>query len=358
MKKIVFLILLLFICYSVNAQKTEKDTILLFNPTVSNISTIEFLIEHDILQLDDPYFKGVYHTNESYDYSQSSDFLALNTLLPFSLKEVTGELPAEQIYLENSCSGVFKNLFDNSKGAIFMGGPDLPPTTYNESTHLLTRIMDPGRHYLELSFLFHILGGNQDKAFKPLMKKNPEYAVLGICLGMQTINVATGGTMIQDIPHEVYGYNYVEDILDAQSDMIHTNYNLREPGDEISYTSYHFHPILLNQDFPLPGKRKEISENHPFVLSSHHQAIEDLGKGLSVVASSMDGRIIEAVVHRKYKNVIGVQFHPEKTSLFTHNQQFRVSPDSIIDFNQFLIETDSYLFHRKLWENISVNFKQ
>jgi hypothetical protein len=61
-------------------------------------------------------------------------------------------------------------------------------------------ITDPHRHYLELSFLFHLLGGFQDESFLPLLEERPEYPVLGICLGMQSMNVATGGDMIRIFP--------------------------------------------------------------------------------------------------------------------------------------------------------------
>lgn len=242
-----------------------------------------------------------------------------------------------------------------------MGGPDLPPGTYGESTHLLTRVSDPGRHYFELSYLFHILGGDQSSNIEVLMKRKPDYGVLGICLGMQSINVATGGTMIQDIPHEAYKFSLVEEILESDPDMVHSNYNPREPFnnfDDIYYTSYHFHPIDIKPNFPIFSDKQVESESIPYVLSSHHQAIQDLGKGIAPVAYSMDGKIIEAVIHEEFKNVFAVQFHPEKTGLFSPDQNFRICSDSIINFNQFIIENNSLVFYLGLWMSISQLFKK
>ena len=94
---------------------------------------------------------------------------------PFSLFEIREPLPGAMLFMENPCTGIFEILFSNSQGAIFLGGPDIPPHTYNESTHLLTRVTDPGRHYLELSYLNHILGGSQNQAEEALMSRNPEF---------------------------------------------------------------------------------------------------------------------------------------------------------------------------------------
>ncbi len=60
---------------------------------------------------------------------------------------------------------------------------------YSETT-------DPGRHFFEVSFLFHLLGGSRNESFKPLLDENPGYMVTGFCLGMQSMNVATGGILI------------------------------------------------------------------------------------------------------------------------------------------------------------------
>ncbi len=358
MRKPVLLFLLLFVSISVRSQKALPDTILLFNPTAGNIKTISYLLEQDILHLENYHFRGVYHIDSRYDFSESKDYLAENTHLPFSLTRISEDLPGDMIFKENSCSATFKKLFSTSDGAIFMGGPDISPHTYNESLHLLTRVTDPARHYLELSYLFHILGGNQNSRHIALMKNNPRYGVLGICLGMQSINVATGGTMIQDIPQEIYGFTFVDEILESKSDMVHRNYYPDDVRDDIQQTGYHFHRINFSSEGTLFTEENHfMNKEYPYVLSSHHQSIEIPGKGLKIAASSMDGKIWEAIVHEEFKNVIGVQFHPEKAGLFNSEEDFHINQDSTINFNKFILDNNSYDFHLVFWRVISDIFQ-
>jgi putative glutamine amidotransferase len=303
------------------------------------------------------HFKGIYHSKGAYDYSLSVEYLEEQKDPAFSLFEIHESLPGDELYAENSCTPVFEALFSNSRGAIFPGGPDIPPHTYNEAMHLLTRVTDPGRHYLELSYLFHILGGRQNERQEALMKQNPEYGVLGICLGMQSINVATGGSMVQDIPLELYGISYREEILKHKAEMIHRNYQTDDPWGKTTNTAYHFHPIKVHASNVFLSNKEQDNNIAPLVLSAHHQAIEKSGKGLISIASSLDGKIVEAVVHEHYHHVIGVQFHPEKTGLFDPDQEFNVSPDSTINFNQHLLENNSLDFHLHFWREVSGIFK-
>lgn len=354
MRKTALLALFFIVSHTLQAQ---KDTILLFHPTAYNIATIDYLLNNNILDLNEFHFKGVYHSAESYDYKAAQGYLDTNPLLPFSLHGVFNELPQNMIFRINLCSPEFEQLFSNSVGAVFMGGPDIPPSVYNESTHLLTNISDPGRHYFELSYLFHILGGEQNSKVKPMMSLDPDYGVLGICLGMQTINVATGGSMIQDIPIEVYGFSSIEEIIGYDPDQVHRNYYPKEfitgpPG--VYYTSFHFHPVTFKPTFPFSSRKHDKT---PYVLSSHHQAIQELGKNIIPLATSKDGKIIEAIGHKKFKNVFAVQFHPENTALYDADKQFRISSDSTINFNKFIIDKDSYIFHKDLWKSISGLFK-
>ncbi len=356
MIKRVFTLLLLTLSFSALLGQ-GKDTILLFHPSVSNLSTIQFLMDEDILLLDDFHFKGVCHTKGAYDYSKSKGYLEEHRDSPFSLYEISTPLPGDQLFAKNPCTGIFKQLFSNSKGAIFLGGPDIPPHTYGEREHLMTRVEDPGRHYLELSYLFHILGGKQDESYESFMTANTDYGVLGICLGMQSINVATGGTMVQDIPQEIYGFSYLEEVLDSEPEMVHRNYQPNDPRGEKQSTSYHFHPINVIQRNQFLHTKKQNKHTTPQVLSAHHQAIQEPGKGLKAIASSSDGKIIEAVVHGDYEHLIGVQFHPEKTGLFDSEQEFNVSPDSSIIFNKHLTENNSLDFHLKFWREVTRIFK-
>ncbi|MEA3462951.1 MAG: gamma-glutamyl-gamma-aminobutyrate hydrolase family protein, partial [Bacteroidota bacterium] len=235
------LILLLSLSLSSRAQ----DTVLLFHPTAYNLEVFQKLMDEGLFTLDGCHLLGVYHPGESYDYSESKAYLDEELSSQFSLREIKGELGPDNIYKENDASAQFRKLFEGSKGALFMGGPDIPPVTYGEEVHLLTMVTDPFRHYLELSYLFHLLGGNQDPDWVPFLEEKPRYLVTGICLGMQTMNVATGGTMVQDIPTELYGIWLVENILALPGDQMHRNYlDYLSTGCE-DPTSYHFHKVAL-----------------------------------------------------------------------------------------------------------------
>jgi putative glutamine amidotransferase len=76
-----------------------------------------------------------------------------------------------------------------------------------------------------------------------------------------------------------------------------------------------------------------------------------LGKGLKVIATSMDGKIVEAVAHENYPNVLGIQFHPENRMLWEGEAQFKLSPkDAPFSFKGLLEETPpSFAFNKGIW---------
>ena len=340
------LILLLSITYSVRGQ----DTLLLFHPTDYNLELVQKLMDEGVFLLEGYHLLGVYHPGESYDYSKAEAYIDEHSAKQFSLRKIIGQLGAENIFGENPASIQFRELFEGSRGALFMGGPDIPPVVYGEETHLLTQVTDPHRHYLELSYLFHLLGGSQDSLWKPYLEEDRDYLVNGICLGMQTMNVATGGTMIQDIPTELYGIWNAEEILALPRDQMHRNYmDYLNTGCE-GPTSYHFHRIILKKNSFLTRGMGINKRTEPLVLSSHHQAIESLGTGWEVAATSMDGKIIEAIQHVDYPNVQGLQFHPEKPGLFDPSIIHPMGCDSTINFQKAIENSNSYLFHLAFWK--------
>ncbi len=90
------------------------------------------------------------------------------------------------------------------------------------------------------------------------------------------------------------------------------------------------------------------------VYSNHHQAIEKLGKNLKAIATSVDGKIIEAIVHNNYPNVLGMQFHPEGTYLHDPEIKYRKnSNDELKSGKQILMDNKSYQFHLELWKTFS-----
>lgn len=342
----------LILLLAVNLSSRGQDTVLLFHPTAYNLEVIQKLVDGGLFSLDAYHVLGVYHPGERYDYSEASAFIDLHPDSKFSLEEIKGELGPDNIFRENDASAQFRKLFECSEGALFMGGPDIPPVTYGEEIHLLTQVTDPHRHYVELSYIFHLLGGSQNPDWIPYMEENSNYLVNGICLGMQTMNVATGGSMIQDIPTELYGIWQAEDILALPADQMHRNYlDYLNTGCE-DPTSYHFHKISLKPDMILTTGIGFNKDTNPLVLSSHHQAIEELGSGWEIAATSMDGKIIEAIQHSSYPHVLGIQFHPEKPGLFDPSIEHPESCNSTINFQKAIENSDSYLFHVKFWKQL------
>ncbi|HZX10900.1 MAG TPA: gamma-glutamyl-gamma-aminobutyrate hydrolase family protein, partial [Acidobacteriota bacterium] len=257
----------------------------------------------------------------------------------------------ENLFQENDLTSEFKKIISKSDGIIFFGGADIPPYIYGEKTDLLTSIRTPVRHFLELSFVFHLLGGHQNNDLIPLLESQPDFPVLGICLGEQTLNVGTGGTMIQDIWSEKYGKNFLEDIISLSKKNWHNNpYSRLYP--EKNLFRYNLHPIKLSPEGIFVERFGFSAQDTPLICSSHHQAVDDLGKGMKVCATTLDEQIIEAIQHKKYKNVLGIQFHPEFPLLWDPEASFLFSPK---DEKEFIpLETlknspPSFSLHKKIW---------
>lgn len=325
----------------------KNDRVLvLVHPTENNIKTFSYLIENRILPLPSSVkVVGVYHTSEMYDYAKALEYIKKNKLENFRLLPVKEPISENAIFRVNECSEFFTRLTRVSDGIIFTGGPDIPPSIYGEKTSLLTQITDPARHYFEISFLFHLIGSQCDTLFTPLLEAKPLLPVLGICLGMQSMNVAAGGTLIQDIPGEVYGITTVEDALLLQTNSLHRNYFVNFSLDE-KVVWGNFHQIDI-KDEPV----KSMCSARPWVLSSHHQGVDKLGWRLRVVASSVDGKIVEAIAHRKYPNVIGVQFHPEPILLYSKDEYIRFVPNqpSRLTYLDMYAGEAGEKFHRAFW---------
>ncbi len=351
--QILFLIFSWVSLFSQNTDSSrEKNTLLLMHPTVGTISTITSLIESGIFPLENYNLKGVYFAEENNDYSASENYIRENNL-SIILEKVDQSLEPDHLYEKNPCSPVFEKLFNESSGVVFFGGPDIPPYIYGEKTSTLTVIYDPYRHYFEASFLFHLLGGFQDKKFVPLLDRNPEYLVVGFCLGMQTMNVATGGTLIQDIPLEVYNQQFVEDILSLPVDNLHRNYSNNIP-DTASLFWGNIHPIKIVDNSWIVKQGIANADLLPGVVSSHHQAAEKTGMNLKVAATSTDGKIIEALEHEKYPNVIGFQFHPEVPDIYQYDNSYKSSSSGTPFSLRTAIEKASgYEFHLAIWKKFA-----
>lgn len=154
-------------------------------------------------------------------------------------------------------------------GLLLSGGEDIHPRYYGEEPQYPMTLSPDLRTEFETSLL------------KESMEKS--IPVLGICHGMQLINVALGGTLYQDLPSQKK--DAMEHRLKDKRHIVDVD------GDSLLYT-------ILG-----------IGELN--VTSTHHQAVKKLGKGLGVCAAAEDG-IIEAFEGPDYPFLIGVQWHPEK----------------------------------------------
>ncbi len=345
--------------FSDKAGSSSDKYIILMHPTVGNISTWLYLTSEGILPVDpEREVLGVYSKQGSYDYSQTSDFVKDRGLENIRLMGI--DIPFDHKFrvADNNNSILHRAIFGMADAIIFFGGPDIPPVAYGQEMSLLTVVTDPHRHYLELSFLYHLLGGYQDESFVPLMEENPDLPILGLCLGMQTMNVATGGTMIQDIPFEIYGKTTVEQVLALEQDKQHRNYySVYRLDPDVSART--FHRIVIEENSHM-HKISGDSEHNPYILSSHHQAPGLIGKGFRVTAWSMDKKVAEAIEHKRYPNVIGVQFHPEVRSLFMEDSKitFRPGEEATHSFIDLYPGPRGEDFHRNFWNHFGNLLKQ
>ena len=356
-KKLFFLIITLAFTACAQQEKTDekrevnlpKYNVAIVNPTVANIKTFRYLVDNEILpDIDSFGMIGIYYSKQNYDFERSQKYIDENNLT-MKLVKCDAELSPKSIYNQNDCSKLFREIFEQTKGIFFFGGPDIPGECFGEKTHLMAGITDPYRHFFELSFLFHLLGGSQNENYTALLNEKPDYVVIGFCLGMQTMNCATGGTMVQDIPMEVYNLKTAEDVVKTP-DVQHKNYNAFFDFDN-ELTSYCFHKIKAQGENIIS---EIIGNTEPYVLSEHHQAVGKIGKDIDVVATSLDGKIVEMILHKKFPHVAGTQFHPEFTRLYDSEAKMKFTFDSPENQNFLLLYggEKGENFHRAYWKKI------
>ena len=362
---IVFFLILLFAKFSHCQQSREitdqkKSRIVIMHPDVSSLKSFINLFENKIINIPNYELIAVVYAEARNDFDILFAFLEENDYSNIHLQKIDGELNQGNLFIENPCSEDFYRIFKNSDGLFSLGGADTPPAVYGQKTNLLSKVRNPYRHYFEISFLFHLLGGSQNKNFLPYMEENPEYVIYGFCLGMQLMNIATGGTLYQDIPSEIYGLKYVDDVLKLDQDFQHSNYWTSLPiEDELMW--FHLHRIKFAKNQFFVNNLKMDINDFPYVPSAHHQAVKKLGKGLKVAATSMDGKIVEALTHKKYKNVLGVQYHPEGFDLYSlEGEQYKIAPDDTVcySYNEILKEKNSLGFHKRYWGYFSTLFQK
>jgi len=360
-----FIIAVLALSINLPARSSDSNNdevvIAMCRPLVSQIKNIEHMYEKDIIPIRKIKLIGIYHEDEVTDYKSSQAYVKDNDLFWVNFTVIKGEVPNEDLFKENQWTPQFKDIFDKSDGIIFTGGMDIPPSLYGEKQLLHTEAFTPVRTYYELSFLFHLLGSSRNAAFVPFLESRPNYAVLGICLGCQTMNVACGGSLYQDIPSQVFGFKTVEEVLNAGQEKIHSGRYIRDLYPLEKNLPPAFHRIKFNGDSIFTKKMNMKKNDSPYILTSHHQALKDLGKDLKVIATSLDSKIIEAVEHTKYKNVLGIQFHPEPYSLYMKGKYYKKAPGQPLDYNlRFFLEDNppSMKFHKQIWQWFSQVLKE
>ncbi len=356
-------VILLAAASSLPAQEPERffDTaekpretvrLTIFNPSTLSINALLALKKEGLIPYDNLEIVGIHYEKERTDYSNPEKNFREKGPAWIHFHVLRGELQTDALYRRNALSAELEKIFDLSSGVIFFGGPDIIPSLYGEKTSLLTMVEDPWRHAFELTAVFHLLGGFQDPAFQGYLEKRPDFPVLGICLGLQTLNVGTGGTLVQDIWTETYGLRYAEEVIALGQPGWHTNPNRRLDPLAKNLLPYMLHPIRLVGRGGFVASLGYGPDDQPSIMSAHHQAAKTIGRGFRPAATSLDGKVVEAIEHERFPNVLGVQFHPEFPLLWNNNPLYRIRPG-----DEDLFGCKSYLeshppsldFHKKLW---------
>ena len=170
-----------------------------------------------------------------------------------------------------------RKIINEIDGLVLTGGGDVDPVMYREERHPSVSDAEPGRDEFEI-----------DLARRAI---DADVPLLAICRGAQVMNVAAGGTLVQDIPSAI------------SSTLPHS---IEQPKDHIA------HDVAI-----VPTSRlhdalgSAVSAAHTCrVNSRHHQSIGALGRTLQAAATASDG-VIEAIERPDATFCIGVQWHPE-----------------------------------------------
>jgi putative glutamine amidotransferase len=172
---------------------------------------------------------------------------------------------------------------DRIDGLLLTGGADVDPAEYGESPHPSVEI-DAARDAFEIPLTRAALAR--------------ELPLLAICRGVQVLNVAAGGTLVQDIPTAI------------TSDL---NHSLAVPKDAVA------HSIDIVPGSRLAGCVTGTPAQSCAVNSRHHQSVGVVGAPFVVSAVSPDG-VIEAIEQPDAPFCVGVQWHPEN---FWRTGEFR-----------------------------------
>lgn len=165
-------------------------------------------------------------------------------------------------------------VLDSVAGLVLTGGGDIDPARYGEKRHEKVHSINAARDATEAALI--------EEA------KRRGTPVLAICRGIQMLNVALGGTLVQDIPSQ------------CETDISH---------DEESARTSRTHEVSVEPDSLIA---KAIGAEHLTVNSFHHQSVKRVAEGMRVTARSPDGIIegLESIDESWW--VLAVQWHPEE----------------------------------------------
>lgn len=186
---------------------------------------------------------------------------------------------------------------DGVTGLMLTGGDDVAPARYGEAAQPTVVNVDPERDDFELALV--------------LEARKRKLPILAICRGIQVLNVACGGTLIQDIPTQT------ENTLDHSFTV--------PPHRSFDYA----HDIWVENDALLARLMQErLNDSDALAVNSrHHQAVKVVAPGFKVVATAPDG-IIEAIEDPTSAFCLGVQWHPEN---FWRTGEFRPLFEGFLD---------------------------
>jgi putative glutamine amidotransferase len=169
---------------------------------------------------------------------------------------------------------------DGCDGVLLTGGVDVDPREYGEPDRHPTVEVDPARDDYELTLA--------------RLAMERELPLFAICRGVQVLNVAAGGTLVQDLPSA------------HPSALAHS---ITEPKNQIA------HDVQISANTRLAellASRAGADDVLP-VNSRHHQSVKDAAPGFVVSATATDG-VIEAIEKPGESFCLGVQWHPENFS--------------------------------------------
>jgi putative glutamine amidotransferase len=169
--------------------------------------------------------------------------------------------------------GSRRRILSQIDGLLFTGsGPDLDPSLYGERQQYKFRLVAARRADFELKLI--------------RLAARRRVPTLAICGGMQSMNVACGGSLYQDIPAQVEGA---------------LPHRQTTPATNLS------HSISIRSGSLLA---KIVNRSRMEVNSSHHQSVKSVGRSLVATATAPDG-IVEAIELPSHPFFLGLQWHPE-----------------------------------------------